>query len=305
MPPKLARYLRCMDSQRENTRGRGYGCATIVSHEPPGRLGRLRHALEQAGVETAMQPADSHLRVGVGYIRSIDPDMGGGSSFLQVSALGARPAFMVNTPGSVRIAEWTPLVTHALRDRGVPQPRRMWCLDHDDLARASDVLGTPIIFEGVVTRKRTVAAAPDELERAFEDAVGAFAPRGAIAEAPLPEHAAHVSIMVVDGACIPLRSAEMRAVSPLAGMRAAVVAGDAVSALGGSAMAVDVAIDGNDDAYVTRVDPAPHVGSLNEEALAALVGAISARLAAAWPLVRARRRSVSAAPPFSQVGPPC
>ncbi len=305
MPPMVARYLRCMTSEHAKTPALGYGSATIVSHEPPARLGRLRHALESAGIETTLQPADSRQRVGVGYIRTIDPDLGGGSSFVQVSALGARPAFMVNTPGSVRIAEWTPLVTHALRDRGVPQPRRMWCLDHDDLARASATLGSPIVLEGVVTQRRAVASAPDDLERAFQDAVGQYAPRGAIAEAPLPEHAAHVSIMVVDGACIPLRSAEMRAVSPLAGMRAALVAGDAVAALGGSAMAVDVAIDGNDDAYVTRVDPAPHIGSLNEEALAALVGAIATRLAAAWPPARARRRPVRTGVPLSQVGPPC
>lgn len=286
--------------------GRDHGCATIVSQELPGRLERLQHALEQAGIETVVQPAGSPARVSVGYIRSIDPQLGGGSAFVQVSALGAKPAFVVNTPGSVRIAEWSPLATHALRDRGVPQPRRMWCLDHEDLARATELLGTPITFEGVVTRQRAMASAPDELERAFGEAVGPHARRGAMAEAPLPQQAAHLSVMVIDRACIPLRSAQTRAVSPLAAMRATLVAGDAVAALGGSAMAVDVMIDGRDDAYVTRVDAAPHIDRLNEEAIAALVGAIATRLAAIWPPVRPRRRAVSARPaPFSQVGPPC
>lgn len=292
--------------EQRYTPGRDQTCATIVSQEAPGRLERLRRALERSGIETVVQPAGSLARVSVGYIRSIDPLLDGGSSFIQVSALGAKPAFMVNTPGSVRIAEWSPLAAHALRDRGVPQLRQMWCLDRDDLARASEVLGTPITFEGVVTRQRAVALAPEEIQPAFELAVGAHACRGAMAEAPLPEQAAHLSFMVIDGACIPLRTAQTGAVSSLAGMRARSVARDAVAALGGSAMAVDIAIDGSDDAYVTGVDAAPHIGRLNEEAMAALVGAIATRLAAVWPTVRLRRRAISTRPaPYCQVGPPC
>lgn len=290
-----------MQMEQPKTPKRAQDCATIISQESPIRLERLRQALARAGVDTILQSAGSPGRVGVGYIRSIDPQLRGGSSFVQVSALGAKPAFVVNTPGSVRIAEWSPLATHALRDRGVPQPRRMWCLDSADLARASDMLGMPIAFEGVVTRQRTVASAPEELERAFGDAVGPHAGRGAMAEAPLPEPQAQVSVMVVDGACIPLRAAQMRAVSPLASMRATLVAGDAVAALGGSAMAVDVAIAGSDEAYVTRVNAAPHVDRLNEEAVAALVGAIATRLATFWPPVRSPRRAAY----FSQVGSPC
>ena len=44
------------------------------------------------------------------------------------------------------------------------------------------------------------------------------------------------------------------------------VAADAVAALGGSAMAVEVVIDQWDDAYVTRVDAAPPIDRLSEEA---------------------------------------
>ena len=306
VPYILGRYLRFMHMEQRQTPGRDHRCATIVSQESPGRLERLRQALEGAGIETIVQSASSPARVSVGYIRSIDPQLSGGSEFVQVSALGAKPAFMVNTPGSVRIAEWSPLATHALRDRGVPQPRRMWCLDHDDLVRASEMLGTPITFEGVVTRLRTVASASNELERAFAEAVGPHAHRGAMAEAHLPEQAAHLSIMVIDGACIPLRPAPRRAVSPLATLRATQVAGDAVAALGGSAMAVDVMIDGSGDAYVTRVDAAPHMGRLNDVAVAALANAIATRLASAWPPLRVRRRAARARlAPLAQVGHPC
>jgi|1186.fasta_scaffold30635_2 hypothetical protein len=302
----LAAYLRCMHIQPRTSTSDGQASVTILSDESPGLLERLRRALERVGIECAIQPAGAAVRIGVAYIRSIDPKLGGGSLFVQVATLGAKPALMVNTPGSVRIAEWSPLATHALRDRGVPQPRRMWCLDHDDLQRAFEVLGAPVVFEGVVTRRRAMASSRDELERAFDDAVGAHAPRGAMAEAPLRAQVANLSVMVIDGACIPLNTRRMRTVSPLAGMRAALVAGDAVAALGASAMAVDVTIDENDDAYVTRVDPAPHLGRLNDEAISALVGGIADRLAMAWPPVRRRPRNAArSSAAFSQVGHPC
>jgi hypothetical protein len=294
-----------MQTQQRTSPSRGQASVTILSDEAPGRLSRLRQALECAGIQCAIQPAGSPARVGVAYIRSIDPDLGGGSSFVQIAALGAKPALMVNTPGSVRIAEWSPLATHALRDRGVPQPRRMWCLDHGDLERALEVLGAPVTFEGVVTRERATASSPEELELAFRDAVGAHAHRGAMAEVPLSAQAAHLSVMVVDGACIPLQTSQTRPVSPLAAMRAALVAGDAVAALGASAMAVDVTIDENDDAYVTRVDPAPPLSRLNDEAISALVGGIADRLAMVWPPVRRRQSAASGALAFSQGGHPC
>ena len=106
---------------------------------PAGRIARTRSTPDTSAASTR--------RVGVG------------SSFVEIAALGAKPAFMVNTPGSVRIAEWSPLATNALRDLGVPQPSRLWCLDEDDLPRASEVLGIPIVFEGVVSKRRVVASA--------------------------------------------------------------------------------------------------------------------------------------------------
>jgi hypothetical protein len=303
----FARYVRFMHLQQRKAARRGQDFVTIISDEPPQQLARLCHELEQRGIESVVQPAGSPARVGVGYIRTIDPPLGGGSSFVQVAALGAKPALMVNTPGSVRIAEWSPLATHALRDRGVPQPSRLWCFDEGDIPRVSEVLGTPIAFEGVVTQRRVVASAPGELERAFADAVGSHPERGAMAEAPIRADAAHVVVMVIDDACIPVRGRQMRSLSPLASMRAAVVAGDAVAALGGSAMAVEITIDQNDNAYVTRVDPAPQIDRLNADATAALVGAIAARLTAVWPSSQPRQRMGRAipTPAFSRVGHPC
>jgi hypothetical protein len=296
-----------MHIQQRIAAPRGQSCVTIISDEPPVHLERLCHELERNGIENVIQPPSSPARVGVAYIRNIDPRLDGGSSFAQVAALGAKPAFMVNSPASVRIAEWSPLATHALRDRGVPQPNRLWCLDEHDLARASDVFGTPITIEGVVTRRRVEAAAPDELEHAFADAVGAYPERGAMAEAPLREQSARLVVMVIDGACIPLRGMHVGSISPRAGRRVALAAGDAVTALGGSAMAVEVAVDQSDNAYVTRVDAAPPIDRLNEEAVTALVGAIATRLAAVWPSAQSRTRAASTRPimPFTRVGYAC
>ena len=89
---------------------------------------------------------------------------------------------MVNTPGSVRIAEWSPLATHALRDRGVPQPRRMWCLDHEDLARAPRCLERQSRSRASLHGCAHWRPLLDELERAFAEAVGPHAQRGAMAE---------------------------------------------------------------------------------------------------------------------------
>jgi hypothetical protein len=285
----------------------GENCVTIISDEPPRQLARLCSELEHRGIESVIQQAaTSARRVGIGYIRNVDPSLVSGSSFVRVATLGMRPAFVVNNAGSVRIAEWAPLACHALRDSGVPQPSRLWCLDERDIKRVSEILGTPIVFEGLVTRRRFVARAPNELESAFAEAVGSHPCRGAMAEAPIPDPAAHVAIMVIDGVCIPLRGRQAHGLSPLAGKRAALAAGQAVAALGGSAMAVEVTIDQNDEASVTRVDPAPRIDRLNSEAIAALVGAIAARLAAFWPSSYPPPRAASASPtPFARVGHPC
>ena len=284
----------------------GQNCVTIISDEPPQQLARLCRELEHRGIEPVIQQATSARRVGIGYIRNIDSSLVSGSSFVRVATLGMRPAFIVNNPGSVRIAEWPPLACHALRDGGVPQPRRLWCLDERDLKRVSEILGTPIAFEGLVTRRRVVAQMPDELESAFAEAVGQHPRRGAMAEAPIPDPAAYVAIMVVDGECIPFRGRQTQGISPLARKRAALAAGQAVAALGGSAMAVEVTIDRNDEASVTRVDPAPRIDRLNSEALAALMGAIATRLAAFWPSSYPQPRVASASPtPFARVGHPC
>jgi hypothetical protein len=264
---------------------------SIISDEPPERLARLTRELERAGVESVVQPARSSLRAGVAYVRTIDPRLHDESSFARLAALGARPAFLVNTPGSVRIAEWSPLAAHALRDRGICQPRRVWCLDDDDLERAIGALGTPVVFEGVVTRQRVVAAHPADVHAAFETAVGNHGHRGALAEAPLPDATAALSLLVVDGMTIEPAGCQSSSASRRARASAAATASRAVAALGGNVMAVELAIDRRDRAYVTRVDPAPPVDRLGSEAIRALIAAIVARLEATSRLVRARTRA--------------
>jgi hypothetical protein len=267
---------------------------SIISDEPLDQLARLTRELERAGVESVVQPAGSSLRAGVAYVRTIDRRLRDESAFARLAALGAKPAFLVNTPGSVRIAEWSPLAAHALRDHGICQPRRVWCLDDDDIDRAIEALGTPVVFEGVVTRQRVVAAHPADVQGAFEMAVGNHGHRGALAEEPLLDATAALSLLVVDGTTIELAGWQRSLASRRGRASAAATASRAIAALGANAMAVELAIDRRDRAYVTRIDPAPPVDRLSSEAIRALIAAIAARLEAASRPVRARTRAAGA-----------
>ena len=178
---------------------------TIVSDELPEHLARLCSALEQRHIMYALRSATASapMRTGVAYVRRIDSRLGDESAFVRVAALAAKPAFTVNTPGSVRIAEWSPLAVHALRDHRVPQPARLWCLDESDLPRAVDTLGMPLVMEGVVTRRRVLATTTRELDEAFAEAAGHHRNRGALAESPVRARTAELTAMVVDGESIP------------------------------------------------------------------------------------------------------
>jgi hypothetical protein len=264
---------------------------SIISEEPPERL---THELWRAGVHGVVQPARSSLRASAAYVRTIDRRLRDESAFAHLAALGAKPAFVLNTPGSVRIAEWSPLAARALRDRGIRQPKRVWCLDDDDLDRAIEALGTPVVFEGVVTRRRVVAAHPTEVHGAFEMAVGNHANRGVMAEAPLRDATADLTVLVVDGRSFEMAGRHGSSASPRARMSAVAAASEAVAAIGGNAMAVELAIDRRDQVYVTRVVPAPPVDRLSSEAIRALAAAIAARLETASRLARARTRAPEA-----------
>lgn len=225
-----------------------------------------------------MQSAGSPACDRVAYVRTIDRKLGDDSAFARVAVLAARPAYVVNAPGSVRLAEWSPLASLALREHRVPQPDRIWCLDEGDVARAAELLGMPIFVEGVVEQRRVVASTPLEFGAALDAAMGDYPERGALVEAPIPGRNGELSVMVVDGACIPLSCGSSGHLSPRSRLRAAIVARDAVHALGGSAMAVEIAVTADDEVYVTRVDPAPRLERLSKAALAALVGAIVHRV---------------------------
>ncbi len=265
-------------------------CVTIVSDEQPEHLARLCRELERERIECAVRSATAiaPMRSRAAYVRRIDRRLGDESSFARVAALAAKPAFTVNTPGSVRIAEWSPLVVHALRDHRVPQPARLWCLDESDLGRTAEALGMPLVMEGVVTRRRVLAATTDELADAFAQAVGRHRNRGALAESPVRARTGELSVMVVDGTPILLPGRHTRGSSERGRSHAARIAVQAVAAIGGAAMAVDLVVDDEDRAYVRHLDPAPHIERLNDQAISALVAAVSRRLHELRPVVRTR-----------------
>lgn len=254
---------------------------TIITDEPPCDLAPLCAALEQRGIQSGVAPAWSGAQAGASYIRSIDRRLDDASGFARIAALGAHPALVVNTPACVRVAEWLPLATHALRDRDVPQPRRLWCFDHDDLAGAAETLGTHLIVEGVVSRRRLRASSHATLCEAFDHVVEGHAQRGALVEAPLRGATAELSLLIVDAERIPLPGRRDRCLPTSARRRAAQVAARAVSALGASVMTVDVAVNQMGEAQVLRVDAAPRLHRLDERALEAIVHAITRRVRAA------------------------
>lgn len=278
---------------------------TIVSDERPEHLARLCGALEQHQIGYAVRSATASapVRAGVAYVRRIDHRLSDESAFVRVAALAAKPAFTVNTPGSVRIAEWSPLTVHALRDHRVPQPGRLWCLDESDLLRAVEALGLPLVMEGVVTRRRVLATTTRELDKAFAEAAGHQRDRGALVESPVRARTAELTAMVVDGTSILLPGRHTRHISEHARARVASVAAQAVAAIGGAAMAVDLVVDAEDVAYVTRIDAAPRIARLNDQAISALVQAVSRRLREPRPVLRARPPAGSAVAAAPRAGP--
>ena len=109
--------------------------------------------------------------------------------------------------------------------------------------------------------------------------------------------------MVVDGTSILLPGRHTRRISERGRARAASVAAQAVAAIGGSAMAVDLVVDAEDVAYVTRIDPAPRIARLNDQAISALVQAVSRRLREPRPVLRARPPAGSAVAAAPRAGP--
>ena len=247
----------------------------------PGSLAPVSAALEERGIESVVVPVWIGTQVGATYIRAIDRQFNNASAFARIAALAAYPNLVVNTPGSVRVAEWLPLATHVLRDREVPQPARLWCFDHDDIAAAAEQLGPDVVIEGTVSRTRVRASSPDAVRAAFDAVVDGHEARGALVESPIRGATAEVSILVVDGERMPLPGQADRLLPTATRRRAALVAAQAVSALGAAVMAVDVAVNQRGEAHVIRVDAAPRVDRLGERAIEAVVHAISRRARAA------------------------
>ena len=93
-----------------------------------------------------------------------------------------------------------------------------------------------------------------------------------MAESPLRACSAELAVMVVDGTPILLPGRHARGSSERGRAHAARVAVQAVAAIGGAAMAVDLVVGDDDLAYVRSIDPAPRIERLNDQAISALVG---------------------------------
>ena len=253
---------------------------TIVTDEPAGSLAPVSAALEARGIESVVVPVWIGTQVGATYIRAIDRQLNNASAFARIASVAAHPNLVVNTPGSVRVAEWLPLAT-VFRDRGVPQPARLWCFAHDDIAAAAEQFGPDVVIEGTVSHTRVRASSPDAVRAAFDAVVDGHEARGALVESPIRGATAEVSILVVDGERMPLPGQADRLLPTATRRRAALVAAQAVSALGAAVMAVDIAVNQRGEAHVIRVDAAPRVDRLGERAIEAVVHAISRRARAA------------------------
>jgi hypothetical protein len=163
----------------------------------------------------------------------------------------------------------------------VPQPRRIWCLDEDDLVRASALLERSLVVESVVSRRRMPVTAGGDLRSAFALTVGGRRERGAIVEAEVERARWQLGFMVVDGTAHAMPGRSLDDLAPSGRRRAERVARAAVEAVGGSAMAVELTVTDDGAPYVLRVDAAPDLDRVGPEAREALRRAIVDRLAPA------------------------
>ena len=234
--------------QRNSTSARPDG-VTIIERRVAGHCSSdLRRALEQAGIDCAIQPAGlaGTRRRGVhqehrpGVAGRIIVRAGGGARG-KAGSHGEHPR---ERPHRRVVAARHP---RAERSRRAAARRHVVSRRRRPPARVSRCSAPHRLRRRRYTAARQWQHRRTNSSPRSRDAVGAHAQRGAMAEAPLSAQVANLAVMVVDGACIPLRRGRCDPISPLAGTRAAVVAGDAVAALGGSAMAVDVTIDESDD----------------------------------------------------------
>jgi hypothetical protein len=260
---------------------------TFASDESDAELHALSRSLARRGLRSEIVvPAAlaSRPRGRVTYIRRLDPGLRNAAYVAEIVS-HLPPGGSVNTPGSVRAAEWLPLASAAFREHDVPQPRRIWCLNNHDLQRASRHLGFPVVAEGIVSHRRALAAMKSQLPDAVRSvAVGrGESDRGVFLEQWLEVTAATVAVLVIAGRASGMCLARGSELSADRAGRVQETAVRAVEALGGTIMAAIVVTDRDGNPYVRRVDAAPRLAYFGRDASDLVAAAIARRL-------RSRRR---------------
>jgi hypothetical protein len=267
----------------------------IVTDESPPALADLVAALEQRGLATqviAAQLLADHGRAGVAYVRRLDPGLTNVAHVAHAISAAEGPAF-INTPRSVRVCEWSPLRHHMLMRAGVPQPLRAWCIDANDLARASETFGLPVIIESVRSRGRLRAADRSAVNTAAMAVEQGRARYGVLVEQPIDGLSAPIRVLIADGRAIGFSCSDGDDLGDRDATTIEAAAAHAVAALGGRIMAASVASDGQGNSVVTSVDAAPHIAHFGASAMDAVADVIAAhvrRSHAARTLSHRRRR---------------
>lgn len=256
---------------------------SIVSDE--GRCGMkpLVDALERRGlVSEIITGAElaSAAPFGVRYIRRLDPTLTNLAYVARSLSRTGGPAD-INPPRSVRLTEWAPLANHALRQVGVAQPRRVWCIDAQDVKRTSEAFGLPVVIQGVASRTRELAETFSRVESAARAVEAGVAPYGVLVEQPLAGSCSSIDVLVVARRAAGFAFGEGDDLNDPDAGRIERMAVRAVDALGGDIMAVAVAIDSNGDAHVREVDAAPALSRFGRQACESIADEIARRVAGA------------------------
>jgi hypothetical protein len=257
---------------------------TIASDESGAELDALTRSLERRGLRSeivAPVALASRARGRLTYIRRLDPGLRNPAYVAQVvTHLPADGS--VNTPGSVRAAEWLPLASAAFREHAVPQPRRIWCLNNHDLQRAARHLGFPVVAEGTVSHQRALAEMksrlPDAVRSVQADRCGGE--RGVFLEHWPQAAAATVAVLVIAGRASGFCFGRGSDLSLVRADRVQETAVRAVEALGGNIMAAILVTDHHGNPSVRRVDAAPNLAYFGRQASELVAAAIAQRLPA-------------------------
>lgn len=264
---------------------------SIVSDEDWRDLQALLEALERRGLvsEVITGPGlATTARCGVRYIRELDPTL---TNLSYVAKSLSRPGRSadVNPPRSVRLTEWAPLANHVLRRTEVPQARRVWCIEAEEVKRTAEAFGLPVVIQAVASRASVLAATSSDVESAAQTVEAGNAPYGVLVEQPLAGPCSSVDVLVVARRAAGFAFGGGNESYRVDARELERVAVRAIDALGGDIMAVAIAIDSEGDAYVREVDAKPALSRFGRHACQSVANEIAARVARAQAQRNARR----------------